>query len=307
MKLTDEVARLDALERSHFDAIARRERLIKDTTRHIARGQADIDQLAPMVEQIAARSTGSLAVTIGDQHFTERKDAALPFANACRRAWEQLRDRPHWETRPVATIHGLQLLARRENVAGTVNLSFDTPRRRSRSPPPICSRPASPPSAAPTPKPGAAAARREHLQRYPRAPRSADRPPGGDHRRTRRPHQQRCRRVRTPRRTQRKRALLDELTAVLRLESESAAAKAAAAEVAERMRVAGRQPGWSLDLNPTPALCEEAGYDSPDAYRYAYNLKTRHRAKAYRDECRDRDANRDHDRGEGAAASRSKP
>ena len=301
VKLTDDVARLDALERSHFDAIARRERLIKDTTRHIARGQADIDQLAPMVEQIAARSTGPLAVTIGDQHFTERKDAALPFANACRRAFEQLRDRPHWETRPVATIHGLQLLARRENVAGTVNLSFDTPSTE------IAISTADLLAACQPTLGGADAKARGLLQRaeniYKDIPAHLDRltahqavitdeladltssaAEGFEHRDE----------------LSEKRALLDELTAVLRLESESAAAKAAAAEVAERMRVAGRQPGWSLSLNPTPALCEEAGYDSPEAYRYAYNLKTRHRAKVYRDECRDRDANRDRDRGDGS-------
>jgi len=51
----------------------------------------------------------------------------------------------------------------------------------------------------------------------------------------------------------------------------------------------------SLSLNPTPALCEEAGYDSPEAYRYAYILATRHRAKAYREECRDRDNTTDRD------------
>ena len=59
-----------------------------------------------------------------------------------------------------------------------MNLSFDTPRRRSRSPPPICSRPASPPRRADA-KAWGCCARREHLQDIP-APRSAHRPPGGD-------------------------------------------------------------------------------------------------------------------------------
>ena len=303
VKLTDEVARLDALERSHFDAIARRERLVKDTTRQLARGQADIDQLTPMVEQIAERAARPLTVTIGDQQFADRKDAALPFAHACQRAWEQLRDRASWETRPVATINGLQLVARRENVAGTVNLSFETPSTEiavsSTDVMAACH---------PTLGGGDAKARGllqraeniykdipAHLQRLTAhqvtiteelADLTGSAAESFEHRDE----------------LGEKRALLEELTAVLRLEAESDAAKAAAAEVAERMRAAGRQPGWSLDLNPTPALCEQAGYDSPEAYRYAYNLKTRHRAKLYRETCRDQDRDQDRDDGRGGLA-----
>ena len=296
VKLTDEVARLDALERSHFDAIARRERLVKDTTRQIARGQEAIDQLTPLVGQIAERATGPLAATIGDHDFTDRKDAALPFAHACQRAWEQLRDRPHWETRPVATINGLSLVARRENVAGTVNLSFETPSAEIAISTTDLIAACHPTLGGADTKARGLLTRAENLYK--------DIPA---HHKRLTAHQA----VITDELADltgsaaepfehrdelgEKRALLEELTAVLRLESESDAAKAAAADVAERMRAAGRQPGWSLSLNPTPALCEEAGYDSPEAYRYAYILATRHRAKAYREECRDRDNTTDRD------------
>ncbi len=294
VKLADEVARLDALERSHFDALARRERLIKETTRQVARGQADIDQLTPLVAEIADRAARPLAVAIGDRRFPDRATAAVPFAQACQRAWDQLRDRPQWETRPVATINGLSLIARRENVAGTVNLSFETPSAEIAISTTDLIAACHPTLGGADTKARGLLTRAENLYK--------DIPA---HHKRLTAHQAVLTDELADLTTSaaenfehrdelgEKRALLEELTAVLRLESQSDAAKAAAEEVAERMRAAGRQPGWSLDLNPTPAKCADAGYDSPDAYRYAYLLSTRHRARAYREDSRDRDGRDD--------------
>ncbi len=56
-----------------------------------------------------------------------------------------------------------------------------------------------------------------------------------------------------------KRRRLEMLTALLRISTDSPEAKARAAEHQDRMDALGRQPGWSLALNPTPALRAEFG------------------------------------------------
>ena len=55
---------------------------------------------------------------------------------------------------------------------------------------------------------------------------------------------------------------LEELTHELRREQHSDAAAAKAEAAAERLAAAGREPGWSLWLNPTPALAESVGVAS---------------------------------------------
>ena len=47
------------------------------------------------------------------------------------------------------------------------------------------------------------------------------------------------------------------------------------------MRAAGRQPGWSLHLNPTPFLLEESGFDTAEQYRFAQMIAQRARAADY--------------------------
>jgi hypothetical protein len=60
---------------------------------------------------------------------------------------------------------------------------------------------------------------------------------------------------------------LAELTAQLINESDSDAARAAADQARERLAAAGREPGWSLLLNPTPTLVEQSGATSADELR----------------------------------------
>ncbi len=56
-----------------------------------------------------------------------------------------------------------------------------------------------------------------------------------------------------------KRQRLDTLTAQLQIAADSPQAQAKKAEHQQRLDAAGRQPGWSLALNPTPALLVEHG------------------------------------------------
>jgi len=59
------------------------------------------------------------------------------------------------------------------------------------------------------------------------------------------------------------------LSAQLRIEASGPEARAAAAEAEERMEAMGRKPGWSLLLNPTPALLADMGVD-PVEYKGSY-------------------------------------
>jgi len=56
-----------------------------------------------------------------------------------------------------------------------------------------------------------------------------------------------------------KRHRLDSLTAALQMSADSPEAKAKETEYQQRLEAAGRGPGWSLALNPTPALRAEFG------------------------------------------------
>lgn len=56
-----------------------------------------------------------------------------------------------------------------------------------------------------------------------------------------------------------KRHRLDTLTAALQMSADSPEAKAKETEHQQRLDAQGRQPGWSLALNPTPALRAEFG------------------------------------------------
>jgi len=56
-----------------------------------------------------------------------------------------------------------------------------------------------------------------------------------------------------------KRHRLDTLTAALQMSADSPEAKAKETEHQQRLDARGREPGWSLALNPTPALRAEFG------------------------------------------------
>lgn len=66
-----------------------------------------------------------------------------------------------------------------------------------------------------------------------------------------------------------KQAELSALTLDLKLAAESAEAKAKAAAAEERLAARGRKPGWTLLLNPSPALVIKHGYESAADMRAA--------------------------------------
>lgn len=90
-------------------------------------------------------------------------------------------------------------------------------------------------------------------------------------------------------------AELAALTLELRMAAESPEAKAKAEAATQRMKMRGREPGWSLHLNPTPALVEELGYPNGDAVRRAVRIRERIALEQHQHDIDPRDRTRNED------------
>ncbi len=300
VQLAEDVKRLSALESAHRDAAARRRHQRQGTERELTTTRAELATLAPVLEEITALGEHAPTVAVGGRTYAERKDAAVPFAAACRDAYAALRDASSFTTRPLdATVNGVTITARRSHLKGELQLTLDVPSTT------------------------VGIEDADLLATLPRV--------SGDNHITRArgilqrmenaykdiPHFN----TRLERRAVNlqnelddydstslgefehadelaaKRLELETFTAQLRLEAQSEAAQAASAAALERMLEAGRQPGWTLQLNPTPALVADAGLVDPESYRAAQRLVERHRAHEYRKEQLARDQEQDRERG----------
>lgn len=300
VQLAEDVKRLSALESAHRDAAARRRHQRQGTERELTTTREELATLAPVLQQITALGDHAPTITVGGQTYAERKDAAVPFAAACRDAYAALRDASSFTTRPLdATVNGITITARRSHLKGELQLSLDVPSST------------------------VGIEDADLLATHPRT--------SGDNHITRArgllqrvenaykdiPHfNTRLERRATNLQNElddydstslgdfehadelaAKRLELDTLSAQLRLEAQSEAAQAASAAARERMLESGRQPGWTLHLNPTPALIADAGLVDPDSYRAAQRLVERHRALQHRTEQLAKDHDQDRQRG----------
>ncbi len=299
VKLDDEVKRLQALANAHDEASARRRQQLRYCHKELDAINEDLTQLDPILDTVRRHCELPAAMAVGERSFAERKNAAEPFAAACRKTFQALRDSAHYDHRPVgATINGIGITARRDHIKGQLILSLDVP-----SPEIVIERDdlmASAPTLTDAGENSGAAKARGLLQRAENLYKDLPN------------HHSRL----TQRRTRleaeiddldstqlgafehaeeltAKREELSVLTAQLRMEAQSEAAQAAAAEAAQRLQHAGREPGWSLHLNPTPALIEQSGLPDADSYRAAQRFTEQRRAAEYRRELRGRDQGQD--------------
>jgi N12 class adenine-specific DNA methylase len=297
VQLTEDVKRLSALESAHRDAAARRRHQRQGTERELTTTKEELATLAPVLQEITALGEQAPTVAVGGRTYAERKDAAVPFAAACRDAYGALRDASSFTARPVdATVNGITITARRSHLKGELQLNLDVPSTT------------------------VGIEDADLLATLPRAS-------GDNHITKARGLLQRMENAykdiphfntRLERRAASlqnelddydstslgdfehadelatKRLELDTLSAQLRLEAHSEAAQAASAAARERMLESGRQPGWTLHINPTPALIADAGLVDPESYRAAQRLVERHRASQYRKEqlCKDQEQHR---------------
>jgi N12 class adenine-specific DNA methylase len=296
VELDDDVKRLQALERAHQDASARRDRQKLAVKKELIQVDAEIETLTPMLDEITARCQRPAAVTVEQRAYAERKDAAEPFAAACRTIYASLRDATSFTTKPLdAAINGIPIIARRNHFKGQLHLSFEVPSTAVAI--------EQDELLATTPTLGGencAAKARGLLQRMENA--YKDLPHHHTRLQTRRQrlHDELADIESTAlgefehaEELATKRQELATLTAQLRLEAQSEAAQAAAAAAQARLLEVGRQPGWTLDLNPTPALVAESGLPDADSYRAAQRVIEHNRANNYHQEQRGDDLGND--------------
>ncbi|MFL0286804.1 helicase-related protein [Mycobacterium sp. SMC-18] len=296
VQLDDDVKRLTALENAHLDAGARRDRQRRDTERELAATKQELANMEPIFADVTARADKPVHVTVAGQAFAERKDAAEPFAAACRDAFLKLKNASSLQTRPLdATINGITITASRSYVRGELWLKLDVPSTT------VTIEDAEVLATAPTIGGDTHAAKaRGLLQRMENA--YKDIPNHRTRLETRAARLQgelddfdntSLGEFEHADELEAKRLELSTLSAQLRMEAQSEAAQAKARAAEERMLEAGRQPGWTLELNPTPALIAESGLPDAASYRAATLLMEQHRATEYVNKQRERERERE--------------
>lgn len=304
VQLQDEIDHLAALERSHHETLASRDREIAANQRQLAIIASDLQTLAPVAEDAAARDPEARpTILVEGRGHKERKDAAEAFATVCRNTYHAMKNAPGYENRPLnVSINGVGLLARRDHINSKLWIKADVPSAEIDVTVMDLHGTIGSLDDSGNAKARGLLTRVENL--YKDLPKH--------HQRLQRTHDQiagaiedlHATEVEAFDRGDELAALREEhttLTTMLRLEAESEAAKAKAAEAEHRMRAAGRQPGWSLHLNPTPFLLEESGFDTAEQYRFAQQLAERARAAEYLASQQEQGKQEDRDNGEGLA------
>ena len=270
VELDEQVRRLQALERAHYESIRRRDWLVETHERTIPHKERELAELRAVAERAAAlgAAKSAPAVSVGGHTTSENAVTAERLAAACRQAFLAGRDSGASRYTPLgATVEGVELLAARDLTHDSLLLRAATPSRITEVKKDDLMATAAEASGA---KSRGLLTRVENL--YLDLPRlqatmiselDQDRaeladllanPPG--------PFEH------IGELTDRQ-AELATLTLELRLAAESPEAKAKAQAAQERMAARGREPGWSLLHNPTPFVVEQSGFRSARELREA--------------------------------------
>ncbi len=252
VQLDDDVKRLSALRRAHGDAKARNAAERRACGREVTATGDQLAQLDTALPRIAASADAPFAMSVGGRAYRERGAASSAVVDTVRQAYS---DGKRWGAQkefPVASLRGVEVRAARLLTSDEVVLSLSIPcRTRAVAAKDFTGRDAN----------GVGLVRRienmvNEIPAY-----------CGE-------LQHRQDRART--RTEELLAVADApfeheadlvgkehelaaLTAQLHVDADSPQAHARAEETRQRLATQGRTPGWSLVLNPTPALLKEMG------------------------------------------------
>jgi hypothetical protein len=297
VQLQDEIEHLAALERSHRQTLAGRDREISTHQRQLGIVNADLQALAPLAADVATRDPETrLNIRVEGRGHKERKDAAEAFAAVARTTYHAMKNAPGHETRPLnVSINGVSLIARRDHFNAKLCIRMDVPSAEIEVTVSDLHGTVATLDDSGSAKSRGLLTRVENLYK--------DLP--DHHHRLQRNHDHLSAALQDLQATEiEKFDRRDELeakheehailTTMLQLEAQSEAAKAKAAEAEHRMRAAGREPSWSLHLNPTPYLLEQSGLDTVEQYRFAQKIAERARAADYH---RAQQHDKDHHRG----------
>ena len=255
VQLDDDVKRLDALKRAHGDAKGRNAAERRACAREITATTEQLGRLDAALPRIVASAKAGFGMTIGGRTYRERGPASSAVVERVRQAYSEGKRWGAQKAFPVASLRGVEVLASRLLTSDEVVLSANVPcRTRAVAAKDFTGRDAN----------GLGLVRRienmvAEIPAY----------------RTEVEHRQGFARTRTEELMavadvpfEHEVALRDKthelhtLTAQLHLDANSPQAHARAEAARERLAAQGRTPGWSLALNPTPALLKERGEGS---------------------------------------------
>jgi len=250
VQLDDDVKRLSALRRAHGDAKARNATERRACGREITATGDQLAQLDTALPRIAASADAPFAMSVGGRAYSERGAASSAVVDTVRQAYS---DGKRWGAQkafPVASLRGVEVTAARLLTSDEVVLSLSIPcRTRAVAAKDFTGRNAN----------GVGLVRRienmvneipaycgelQHRQDFARTRTEellavADTPFEHEADLVGKEHE------------------LQTLTAQLHVDADSPQAHARAEEARQRLATQGRAPGWSLALNPTPALLAE--------------------------------------------------
>lgn len=289
VELDEAVRRLSALAQAHQEATRAARWRLSHTAKTIS---GLTDQIAALDEALTSHNTATtsyvvypqLAPTGNTGRYADRKDAAMPFADACRQAWTRKAGASRFL--PVGAVNGIDVLAAHDLFNGDLVLTLSVPSatRQINQKSLFGAGAQAPEGSVDSPEARARGLLQRAENLYKDLPEVRD----GllERRRIAETDLADLEALgETPfehaGELEAQRLELTELTTALRLESQSEAAIAKAADAAERLAATGREPGWSLLLNPTPAVVEEAEAASADELRQRVLAEQARRAADY--------------------------
>jgi len=252
VSLDDEVKRLTAMQRAHSDAKARNATERRSMTREVTAVAEQISALERVLPALAANEQAPFAMTIRGATYTERAEAAPALLDSLRQAYVEGKRYGNTKEFPIAELRGVQVNASRMLSSDEMIVSLNVPGR---------TRSIQAKDFTNAEEKSIGLVRRVENMVDDTAHYRDDLTRRHDHAVTRiseleavadQPfeHTDELRD---------KRQRFDTLTAQLQISADSPEAQAKKAEHEARLEATGRQPGWSLALNPTPALLVEHG------------------------------------------------
>ncbi len=288
VELDDEVSKLTAMESAHRDTQSHARRRVGTLDREIPNKQAQIDALTGLADTIERWDTGGRQFAILDgrgaaETFDERPERSAALMERARETYFALKGRGASDYRPIAAFAdtGIRLEMSR-SIEGDMTYfrlagaELKTPQYLPSMDGEVFKKPASPATAS-----GLTTRVENGHARLGALP--------AEYRRDVE-DMTRERDMLIPRMDTRfehadalrdKRVELQQIKSAIAAEAQTPEAIAARAAAAERLRVAGREPGWSLEWNPTNHMVEEAGVASREEYRVAAQRIEEIRAAEY--------------------------
>ncbi len=252
VQLADDVARLAAMQRAHSDSQGRNAAERRMLSRDVSAVREQIGELDTAAPRITASADAAFSMSIRGRTYTERAAAAPALVASLRQAYADGKGKGAQAQFPVASLRGVEVRASRMLQTDELMLALDVPGR---------TRALQTSNLAASGAAGVGlVARVENMvtdttryqaelddrlgyaqSRIAELEKVADEPfaQAGE--------------------LKDKRSQLETLSAQLSLDANSPEALAKEEADRQRLALAGRKPGWSLALNPTPALLADRG------------------------------------------------